>query len=205
MRLLLGVSFPEKRTPWRRKGRTADSAAGRDIDTLLLLWSILGVLRVLMASFMDARVPEDQEPWSSDFPSLRFSTWAPNYQLSVKQISVKRLTLWFWHYSGKVAASTEGNGYHLLSSCQEELWFRQGKSQKSFLVLAGCRTDVVSSLASSHGVHFLPGSIDQSCVFLHCFIRCCLFIIYPPKMTGIGSTFSPWLFHKAGKITTSSS
>ena len=66
-RLLLAVSVPAKCAPRRPKGRTADSAADRDVDTSHLLCSVLGVLGVLMASFTHAGVTEDQEPRAPEF------------------------------------------------------------------------------------------------------------------------------------------
>lgn len=100
-----------------------------------------------MASFTRAGVTlQSPRTTGSRVSSLRFLT-RPHTAGAFPELSVEHLALWFCRYSGIVATSTDGDGYHFRSSCQEELWFREGESQKSFLVLAGCRTDAVSSLA----------------------------------------------------------
>ena len=133
MRLWLAVSVPEKCTSGgRRAGQL--TAGDRDVDASHLLWSVLGVLRVLMTSFKDAGVTEDQEPQVPDFPSLRFSTRAPNcrsFPTALCRTSDSVVLLLFWNGSGI-------HGWRWIPftfSCQEELWLRQEKSQKPFLVL----------------------------------------------------------------------
>lgn len=58
---------------------------------------------------------------------------------------------------------------------RERIW--DGKSRKSFLVPEAHRTNSVSTLELSHGVHFHYDSVYQSCIFLHHFIK--VLIIYP--------------------------